>query len=105
MILQTMHSFQLLHPVPSSSLTLQFLKYGGIHFISGDSKILGIRVHNKRMSSVWGGGETWHCIWLIQGEGEIISMEQTLPHENLVGTREAGMEAGNVGEGFGSKGG
>lgn len=39
-ILQTMHCIQLLHPMPSSSLTLQFLKHGGIHFMCGDSKIL-----------------------------------------------------------------
>lgn len=78
MILQTMHFFQLLHPVSSSSLTLQFLKPGE-YILYPEIPKFRICVHNKRMSFVGIKKTSLHCIWLIQGgEGEIISLEQAL---------------------------
>lgn len=79
-----MHSFQLLHPVPSSSLTLQFLKHGGggVYILYGEIPRFSASIFLIKGCHLFGeGGETWHCIWLTQGEEEVISMEQALPYK------------------------
>lgn len=96
--------------MPSPSLTLQFFKHGGIHFITGGSKIR-IGVHNQCHLMGWRGiEETLHCIWPNSGagrnnhavssatQGELLLMHSGHPEGQQ-------SEAGSVGKGLSGKGG